>query len=183
VAIRASITATVKDLRRALDYLEGLPECDGRIGFMGTSYGALLGALLAGEDKRIQAVVLTSVGATWREALIHETIDHSALAEKLLPGVAGNPRTLDAAVKTLGDLDAGSWVGRIAPRPLLLVNGTQDPNVWPGDAANLARLAGPTAQVLNFTGGHDPFAGPQATNVATHIAAFFTKYLLGGVTG
>jgi pimeloyl-ACP methyl ester carboxylesterase len=171
-AIRATVTDTVIDLRRGLDYLERRPECRGNIGYLGTSFGGILGALLAGDDPRVRAVVLTSIGATWREAL--------TASNKLLPGVTSSPAALASALRALDPFDPATWVARIAPRPLMLINGTQDPYVPTADASVLAGAAGEPKVVLNFDGGHNPFTGPHAKSVADRVARFFTKNLLGG---
>jgi len=58
--VRGSVQYAV-DLRRGLDLLETLPEIDpGRIGFVGYSAGAWVGAYLAGVEDRIDAYVLMS---------------------------------------------------------------------------------------------------------------------------
>jgi len=50
---------SVLDLRRGFDFLSGLPEIDAtRFGFVGHSYGATTGGILAGVDTRIRAFVL-----------------------------------------------------------------------------------------------------------------------------
>jgi dienelactone hydrolase len=55
---------TVVDLRRAVDYLESLPQVDPeRIAFVGYSAGARTGAILAGVEPRIKAFVLIAGGA------------------------------------------------------------------------------------------------------------------------
>jgi eukaryotic-like serine/threonine-protein kinase len=52
-----------KDLARALDYLETRPDINSqKIGYWGFSWGASMGALMAGMDDRIKAVVLQSGG-------------------------------------------------------------------------------------------------------------------------
>ncbi len=93
-AIRSAYVGTVRDLRRGLDYLFTRPECHRNIGYLGTSFGGAVGAMLAGSDHRVKAVVLTSIGATFAQAL-------TAPGTPLLPGVAGEPTALDAALKVL----------------------------------------------------------------------------------
>ena len=58
---RREHTQTAVDLRRALDLLTSRSEVDGdRIGYVGHSFGALFGGILAGVEKRIKAFVLMS---------------------------------------------------------------------------------------------------------------------------
>lgn len=56
--------ATVVEARRGIDLLRRLPAIDGgRIGFVGWSAGARQGALLAGVERRLRAIVLVAGGA------------------------------------------------------------------------------------------------------------------------
>ena len=58
---RQEHTKTVIDLLRAVDLLASRSEVDaGRIGYVGHSFGALFGGILAGVEKRIKAFVLMS---------------------------------------------------------------------------------------------------------------------------
>ena len=59
---RAAIVQQVLDLRRAVDllYRPALPSHGKRIGFVGLSFGAVQGALLAGTEQRIKAFDLQS---------------------------------------------------------------------------------------------------------------------------
>jgi len=54
----------VIDLRRGIDLLQTLPEIDaGRIGFVGISIGGWVGSILSGVEDRIDAYVLSGIGA------------------------------------------------------------------------------------------------------------------------
>jgi pimeloyl-ACP methyl ester carboxylesterase len=178
--ISAELNDSVVDLRRGLDYLDTRHECHHNIGYLGTGLGGQLGAVLAGEDARIKVVVLTSIGANWKDSLLaanEAARSHSGIPDTL-PGIEGDPARLAAAGRILGPYDAARWVPRIAPRPLLLVNGRYDPLVSPVSALELAAAAqGPTS-VMYFDGGHDPFAaGPGKGPVTVRIAAFLCTYL------
>jgi dipeptidyl aminopeptidase/acylaminoacyl peptidase len=57
----AYVSRAVIAQRRALDVLAARPEVDrGRLGFVGHSWGAILGAILAGAEPRLAAVVVAS---------------------------------------------------------------------------------------------------------------------------
>jgi dienelactone hydrolase len=59
---RDMVIQTVVDQRRGLDYLESRPEVDpSKIGLLGGSRGGWIGAMVAGLDHRVKAVVLTVV--------------------------------------------------------------------------------------------------------------------------
>ena len=67
---RYAFAQTIIDHRRALDLVETIAEIDSdRIGLLGGSMGAILGALLAGVDDRIKAAVLVSGGGDWAEMI------------------------------------------------------------------------------------------------------------------
>jgi cephalosporin-C deacetylase-like acetyl esterase len=161
----------VIDLRRGIDYLEGRPECRQNFGYLGTSQGALLGALLAGDDARIHAAVLTSIGATWRSALLYDT-------DVLLPGVTERPQAMETAVRKLQAFDAANWVGKISPRPVMLVDGLRDPRVPVVEALNLAAAARQPKTLMLHRGGHDPFTSPDGALVSDRIGVFLLNELV-----
>jgi hypothetical protein len=168
--IATMLRGDVVDLRRGLDYLERRPECRRNIGYLGTSMGALLGALLAGDDERVHATVLTSIPATWREALLYN-------GDLLLPGIAERPRKLEMALRKLRAFDPARWVSKISPRPVMLVNGRRDPRVPIVDALNLAAAARDPKKIVFHNGGHDPFAPPSGVRVASRVAGFLLNEL------
>jgi len=59
-----------RDLGRAIDYVETRPDLDaGRIGYFGTSWGGMLGAILPAVEKRIRANVLYVAGLCFQRSL------------------------------------------------------------------------------------------------------------------
>jgi dienelactone hydrolase len=101
----------VVDFRRAVDVLASLPQVDEtRIGFVGFSAGARLGAILAGVERRIDAFVLMSGGAS----------RVSEYVAPLRPGVRGEASAL------LGAVDPIRYVAQAAPAALLFQNGRRD---------------------------------------------------------
>jgi fermentation-respiration switch protein FrsA (DUF1100 family) len=163
-----------------LDYLFSRPECRHNIAYMGTSFGGVVGAIFAGQDPRLKAVVLTSIGATFKEAMLHgsDAAQQFPGLPVQVPGAAKNPALLAHAVKILGPYDPARWVNKIAPRPVMLINGRFDPFVAPADALELAAAASDPKSLLYFNGGHDPFAaGPDQQKVAVQVAEFLAGNL------
>jgi pimeloyl-ACP methyl ester carboxylesterase len=181
-AIASMLTGSEMDLERGVDYLETRHECQHNIGFLGTSFGARIGVLLAGQDGRIRAVALTSLGATYKEAILannQAARSVPGVPKVLLPDVDREPARLDEAVRILSPYDPVKWVPKIAPRPLMLVNGRFDPITPPADALDLASAAQEPKTVVYFNGGHNPFAaGPDQRLVDEQIARFFCAYLI-----
>jgi fermentation-respiration switch protein FrsA (DUF1100 family) len=81
-------------------------------------------------------------------------------------------------VRILSPYDPARWVGKIAPRPLMLINGRFDPLVVPSDALELAGAAGDPKTVVYFNGRHDPFApGPDQQKVNAEVTQFLAGNL------
>lgn len=112
-AVREHIR-TVIDLRRGLDLLLARKDVDpDRIGFVGHSFGALIGAVLAGVDRRLRAAVL--MAGTGRFADV---------AAVNLPDLQGEK--FEHYRRTLAELDPAVWVGRAAPAALFFQAALRD---------------------------------------------------------
>jgi dienelactone hydrolase len=145
VAERKSAVATVVAARRAIDALESLPEVDDqRIGLVGWSAGARVGAILAGVDRRIEAFDLFSGGSPPVEEY-----------------AANAPQSLRPAVRReLGAVDPLRWIAHARPGTVLLQDGREDKVVPRAALDQLVRAAGKSAEVRWYDQGHVP--GPAA---------------------
>lgn len=136
----------IVDLRRAVDVLEDLPDVDGdRVGYLGYSYGAAMGALLAGVESRIEAFELM--------------VGDGGLVEHLSgPGA-------DAALGSLPSAQRTEWIEAMEPieplyyvrdatAPLMLQNGRHDPLVAEADAMRLHEAAPEPKRVEWYDSGH-----------------------------
>lgn len=100
----------VWDGMRVVDLLETLPEADtSRLGVMGISGGGMHAFFSACLDARIKAAVISGYFCDWRQSIL--AISHCTC--NFVPGLM-----------KLGELS--DIAGLIAPRPLLIENGTQD---------------------------------------------------------
>ncbi len=113
---------TVVDLRRGVDLLVSRSDVDPqRIGFVGHSYGAHTGAVLAGVEKRIKAYVIMAGAPSLTEFLRTST----------LPAIV---KTRDSLTKeqqekyfnTLADVDPINYIGHVAPAALFFQFGKTD---------------------------------------------------------
>jgi dienelactone hydrolase len=142
VAERKSAVATVVAARRAVDALQALPQVDDdRIGLVGWSAGARVGAILAGVDRRIEAFDLFSGGAPPVE-------DYAAnVPESLRPAVR----------RELGAVDPLRWIAQARQSTVLLQDGRKDEVVPRSALDDLAKAAGKAAEVRWYAGqGHTP---------------------------
>lgn len=123
----AWVTQTVKDVSRGIDFMVEQRGVDaGRTGIMGFSRGAILGTIAAGVDRRISPVVLLFGG------------HFDALETGHLPAAC-----------------PANYIGRIAPRPILMVNGTQDSDMIKDRSVDpLFKVARTPKQAIWTDGGH-----------------------------
>jgi uncharacterized protein len=130
---------TVVDLRRGIDVLASLPQVDAtRIGFVGYSGGAKLGAILAGVEPRIRAFDLMSGGAA-----------------RVATFVAAAPPSLRAPVRrVLGEVDPLRYVGHARPAALFFQDGLDDTVVPHSQLAALAAAGSEPKRVSWYPAGH-----------------------------
>jgi len=133
----------VIELRRAVDLLQSRSDVDPkRIAYVGWSYGARTGALLAGVEHRIGSFDLISGGAL-------PPSEYARVA----------PKPLRKAVsRTLRQIDPLHYVARAAPSALFLQNGRRDKVVPRNALIDLARAASRPKTVRWYTTGHEPNA-------------------------
>lgn len=132
----------VDDLQRALDYAATRPEADpDRVGMLGLSMGGLEALLLAAVDDRVGCVVSVSGQLSWREVFGGESwkliFTGMPLAERLRARGASGDEVYAAFLDEtpqLAALDGPFVAAAIAPRPLLLMTGGDDPYATPAGA-------------------------------------------------
>lgn len=139
----------VVDLRRSIDVLAQSVDIDSdRIGYFGSSYGGMIGGLLAGVEDRIDAFAL--------EVGIFGDVDH-------LTDDRGEPRGVlaelpreqaDAWIAAKSPIEPGLFVGD-ATSPILLSNGLQDQFVPVEEAEKLHEAAGHEHEVNWYDADHD----------------------------
>lgn len=144
----------VWDVFRAMDYLETRPDVDAkRVGIMGISGGGKTTLFAAALDRRLKAVVISGYFNTFRDSIYR--ISHCIC--NYIPGILRYAEMPDIA-------------GLIAPRPLHIESGTDDP-IFPVKAtkkafAELRRIyalfdATDRLNLYIFPGGHE-FNGKKA---------------------
>lgn len=124
----------VLEYRRGLDYLASRRDVDSnRVGLIGYSIGSMQGAILGGVDRRIAAVALCVGG-------------DMALAKVLEMPKAERARGYTVCPSL--------YIGRIAPRPILMINARQDTIVSQVDAQRLHEAAKKPKKIVWVDSGH-----------------------------
>lgn len=133
---RDIVAQTVFDLRRAVDFLETRPEIDStRIGFMGISFGGMIGTVFCGVEQRIKVPVIALAGGQ-----LNLAFKFKALAQ-------------ETAIY-LSIMDPINFVDRISPRPLLMLNAKKDEIVPPVMTKALFRAAGEPKDIIWYPTKH-----------------------------
>lgn len=126
-AYLAWVTQTVKDVSRSFDLLVEQRDADPkRIALIGISRGAIVATIAGGADRRLAAIALLYGG------------HFDALERGHLPAAC-----------------PANYIGRISPRPLLMINGTHDTDMIKDTAVEpLQRLARQPKLILWAETGH-----------------------------
>jgi dipeptidyl aminopeptidase/acylaminoacyl peptidase len=143
---------SVADLRRGVDYLATRSDIDpSRIGCVGISLGGIFGGVFASVEKRIKSVALWSAGGDWGTLLTESR--HPFAVKRREKGSLPPDETIG---ETLRDVDPLTHISKLAPRPLLLLAGTED-YVVPNYCTDvLFDAAGEPKKRVRYPGGHIP---------------------------
>jgi fermentation-respiration switch protein FrsA (DUF1100 family) len=125
--------------------------------------------MLAGADERIQAPVLLVSGADWPTML--------ASTEARLFLAQATPAEIEAAGRLLDPIDPVHWVGRISPRPVLMIAGDADRSVPPESARALHAAAREPKTVVWYHGGHAIPSEAESERVFRTIAIWLVEHL------
>jgi uncharacterized protein len=157
-----SLGGWMADLRAVIDHALELPDITG-VWLAGFSTGGSLAVCGAGEDGRVRGVAALSAPAdfaAWAsdpERLLAEAGDLGVVRS------AGFPGDRQAWARELEELRPLALVGKIPPRPLLIVHGGDDPVVSVMDARALDDAADGRGELRVLSGAghrlrHDPRA-------------------------
>jgi dienelactone hydrolase len=131
----------VKEVRRAVDFLQSRDEVDGdEIGYVGWSQGARMGALTSGVEHRIKAFDLIAGGA----APVSEYVKYA-------------PTELQDELETLLEkTDPIHFVGLATPSELLFQDGREDKVVPEAALEALAQAGSEPKELRWYDAGHVP---------------------------
>jgi cephalosporin-C deacetylase-like acetyl esterase len=144
---------TVVDVRRLIDHLETRDDLDGsRVGLVGGSMGALLGAIAAGVDGRIDVPVLV-VGGGNMELMLGQS--NLSRVKEIREELEETGRTIEEVAQELACIDPINFVELISPRPLLMLNGLEDDVVPVASNRALFARARQPKKIVWYDTGHD----------------------------
>ncbi|MEX2580002.1 MAG: dienelactone hydrolase family protein [Verrucomicrobiales bacterium] len=146
--LRKRAALTVMETRRLVDYLSNDPRiAPDEIYLVGASFGAMMGAIAAAQEERLAGAALIYGGGNW--SLFGES---AGARTELTPW----QRRLAVGVGTflLAPADPVDWVGQVAPRPVLLLNGSRDSIIPKAAASALMQAAGPHAETIWYDSDH-----------------------------
>jgi uncharacterized protein len=154
-----SVGGWLADQRMAVDYLSELDEVNG-VWMVGTGAGGTLALCTAARDKRVRGVATLGAQATLRGWETSRFIDHCRRMGVLR--TPGAPVDAAAWAREIADVDAVNAARRLAPRPLLVLHGSDDDVAPLDDAQILASAHGSAELRVVLTAGrrirHDPRA-------------------------
>jgi hypothetical protein len=148
--IQRAILDTPPAVLLALDYLLEQPYIDSeKLELAGVSLGAFFVSVPGALDARIKRVWLVHGAGKPAEVLAHRLQDHISWA----PARSLTGRIL-GLVSYSHYLEPERWVGRIAPRPVIVVNARDDEALTPSSIESLHRAVRQPAEIIWTEGLH-----------------------------
>lgn len=160
----------VHDLEGAIDYLYHNPQVDrSRIYLMGFSGGAAVSTYVAAHDTRVARVILCACPSEFRRVVDQRRGDFSIEHFRQIGLIRDKdfPHSMDAWLNNFREVTPVKWIGRIAPRPLLILQGKDDDLVDEEQAWNLYEKAGDPKEIAMVAGaGHKLRLSDEAMDIA-----------------
>lgn len=152
------IAGWTRDLVVVLDYLYNMSEVDKRkISVMGFSAGAAVSVHVASQDSRISSLIVCACPTQFGFATSHESAE-SAIAQFRNIGIIREedfPTSLSDWMEDFNKVKPIALIENISPRPLLIIQGTNDDVVDTQSALALYEQAREPKEILLIEGaGH-----------------------------
>ncbi|MBI2898649.1 MAG: SpoIID/LytB domain-containing protein [Planctomycetes bacterium] len=140
----------VLDVRRAGDWLASRPEVDpGRIGIVGFSLGAVVGALAAGVDPNFSKSVLVIGGGDLASIVFHD----SEATKEIRAELEKRGITIDRLREELRGIEPLTFAARVARGSVLMFN-AEDDEIIPRSSVEKLHEALGRPRIEWFKGGH-----------------------------
>ncbi len=164
----ANLRQAVLDVRRAGDWLASRPWIEpSRVGIVGVSLGAIVGALSAGVDDRFGRSVFI-IGGGDLAAIVFHGSKETSLQKRKLEEAGVTPerfRELSRGVEPL------TYASRLRPEEILMINAESD-EVIPRDSTLRLHEAAGRPEIRWFKGGHTAVVfmlGPVLKDILAHL--------------
>jgi fermentation-respiration switch protein FrsA (DUF1100 family) len=169
----------MKDMKAWYAFARARPEVDPeKIGILGNSLGGSLAIQLAAEEPGIRAVATNSAFSS-----LEDTIETSVKFYTGLPPFPFVPMITFWAEREAGfhvrDVDAKKWIGKLSPRPVLLMQGGKDIAISITSGQRLYDAAGEPKELwFEPSLGHSKFDTALPDEFERRMTAFYDKYLV-----
>lgn len=150
------IMGWTRDLQGAIDYLYSHSAVDkSRLYVMGFSGGAAAANYVAAHDTRISRVVLCCCAAGFNKLILPEKAEATieGLRKQGVIRSKDFPASLDEWFENFKNIVPPRWIGKISPRPLLIVHGDKDELIDVSQAWQLYENAGEPKEIAIIEGG------------------------------
>ena len=137
----------VVDMRRGIDLLFARSDVDEkRLGYVGHSYNAVIGAFLSGVDRRAKAYVLMAGGLS--DEVDMKTPQYQEFRQKI------GPEKFDAFVAKYSWLDQGKYIAHAAPAFVFMQFATQEKFLTPEHAKQYLRIVSQPNELKAYEAPH-----------------------------
>ena len=170
-AIRRAFYDTPPAVQLALDYLLSRPDVDStRIEMVGASFGAPFAAIAAARDTRITRLWLAHGGGD-SYALLEHNLQRDIPNATLRAPLAHLANVLVSGPRFTPE----AWVGQVAPRPVIMLNATDDEQIPRSSVDLLFAAAGDPKELVWLPGKH--MQGNRPEVIEQLIEAMVTRIL------
>jgi len=146
-AMRAAVLAMPPSVMLVNDYLRTRPDVDtARIIMLGYSFGAPFVPVTVANDRRWAAAAMVQGGGNLRRLIAHNVARHEGGAAGTVAGALG--------AMLLRPMEPLDNIGRVAPIPLVMINGTRDELVPASCAQELHAAAGEPKRIVWLDAAH-----------------------------
>ncbi|RMH20439.1 MAG: hypothetical protein D6696_08205, partial [Acidobacteria bacterium] len=178
-----AILGTVVDVRRLVDWaLARSPGTRGRVGLVGFSIGAIVGAIAAGSDPRIEVGVFVAGGANLHELVGHCRGRSAELRRIVAERFGWSAGDLERWLEPIfAPVNPARYAGGIDPRRALIIEATKDECIPPSARETLWRAMGRPARIDLPYGHKVSFLAMTALGfrlTSREIMAFLDRQLL-----
>jgi uncharacterized protein len=167
-----------RDTDAAANFLSEQPEVK-HIGLIGNSMGGATGILAASKNQQIQAIAVEGVFSE-----LKEEVGIGIQVQTPLPAFPFDAIFMYIAEHQTGyrfrDIAPVKAIGKISPRPILIMQGGKDQRIHKNSGESLLAAAGePKFYWLEPSAAHVEIYQAAPKDYEKHVVDFFNRYLLG----